>query len=260
MNGGRTPSNLSECQVVSDEPLRLAMWSGPRNISTAMMRAWGNRPDTFVCDEPLYAHYLKVTGRKHPGAEEVIAAGETDILKVIDWLTGPVPHGKRIFYQKQMTQHLLPDAPREWMRRLTHCFLIRDPREMLTSFIKHVPDPTLADTGYPQQVEIFNLVRQWTGQVPPVLDSKDVLSNPRRMLGVLCERLGVELTDRMLSWEPGLRDTDGVWAKYWYKEVETTTCFKPYAPKAEKLPEEFAGLLEDCDRYYQQLYVHRLGA
>lgn len=245
---------------MSEEPLRLAMWSGPRNISTAMMRAWGNRPDTFVCDEPLYAHYLKVTGRRHRGADEVIAAGETNVQKVIDWLTGPVPWGKRIFFQKHMTHHLLADVPRDWMRGLTHCFLIRDPNEMLTSFIKHVADPTLVDTGYPQQVEILNLVRQWTGSVPPVLDSKDVLDNPRKMLGLLCDRVGVEFTDRMLSWDPGIRETDGVWAKHWYKEVETTTSFKPYAPKAEKLPSEFAGLLEDCDRYYQQLYVHRLGA
>lgn len=243
---------------MSDDPLRLAMWSGPRNISTAMMRAWGNRPDTFVCDEPLYAHYLKVTGRHHPGAGEVIAAGPTDIAKVIERLTGPVPGGKAIFYQKHMTQHLLPDIPREWMRRLTHCFLIRDPGQMLTSFIRHVPDPTLADTGYPQQVEIFDLVCEWAGRVPPVLDARDVLNDPRRMLGLLCDRLGVPFTDRMLSWEPGLRDTDGVWAKYWYQEVQTTTCFKPYTPKSQKVPDEFAGLLEECDRHYRRLYAHRL--
>ena len=242
-----------------DAPLRLAMWSGPRNISTAMMRAWGNRADTSVCDEPLYAHYLKVTGRRHPGADEVIAAGETDIAKVIGWLTGPVPRGRRIFYQKHMAHHLLPDVPRQWMRGLAHCFLIRDPREMLTSFIKHVPDATLADTGYPQQVEIFDLVRQWIGGAPPVLDSKDVLNRPHKMLEVLCNRLGVGFSDRMLSWNPGLRDTDGVWGKYWYKEVETTTSFKPYMPKAEEVPDEFKGLLEDCERYYRQLYVHRLG-
>src|SRR5687768_7194795 len=147
-----------------DATVRLAMWSGPRNISTAMMRAWDNRGDAFVTDEPLYAHYLDSTGREHPGRSETLAAGETDAAKVIAWLTGPVPGGKRVWYQKHMTQHLLPHLDRGWMRGLTNCFLIRDPREMLTSFVKHVPDMTLADTGYAQQVEIFDLVRRWTGK------------------------------------------------------------------------------------------------
>ena len=234
------------------------MWSGPRNISTAMMRAWGNRPDTFVCDEPLYAHYLKATGRRHQGADEVIAAGETNVKKVIDWVTGPVPHGKRIFYQKHMTHHLLPDIPRDWLRQLENCFLIRDPGQMLTSLLKHVPDTTIEDTGYPQQMEIFNLVQEWTGRVPPVLDSRDVLNCPRQMLSILCERLGIAFSDRMLSWAPGLRDTDGVWAKYWYKEVETTTSFRPYVPKNDPVPGEFTELLEECDHYYQELYAHRI--
>src|SRR5437763_14269825 len=108
---------------------RIAMWSGPRNISTAMMRAWGNRPDTFVCDEPLYAHYLAATKRHHPGADEVIAAGETDVNRVIDWLLGPVPGGKPVFYQKHMAHHLLPDVPRDGLRHVTNCFLVREPRE-----------------------------------------------------------------------------------------------------------------------------------
>jgi len=234
------------------------MWSGPRNISTAMMRAWGNRPDTFVCDEPLYAHYLNVTGREHPGAQEVIAGGQTDVNRVIDWLTGPVPGGKRIFYQKHMTHHLLPEIPRGWMRELHNCFLIRDPGQMLTSLLKHVPDATIEDTGYPQQVEIFNLVREWKGEVPAVLDSRDVLDNPQRLLALLCDRLGVGFTEKMLSWPPGLRETDGVWAKYWYKEVQTTTTFRPFSAKDEKVPAEFEALARECDRFYRQLYSHRM--
>jgi hypothetical protein len=238
--------------------IRIAMWSGPRNISTAMMRAWGNRIDTFVCDEPLYAHYLKVTGRDHPGAAEVIAAGETEVSKVVDWLVGPVPGGKRVFYQKHMTHHLLPDIDRGWLRRLTNCFLIRDPREVITSLIKHVPDATLADTGFPQQAEIFERVTQWTGKVPPVVDARDVLENPRAVLEKLCAAVGIPFTDRMLSWPPGRRDTDGVWAKYWYKEVETTTSFRPYKPKDERVPQRFLGMLEQCDRFYRRLYDCRL--
>jgi len=241
-----------------DQPLRLAMWSGPRNISTAMMRSWGNRPDTVVCDEPLYAHYLKETGRAHPGADEVIAAGETNLSKVIAWLTGPVPGGKRIFYQKHMTHHLLPEMDRSWVKRLTNCFLIREPREVLTSFIRHVPDVTLADTGFPQQAELFDDVQKWTGSIPPVLDARDVLSNPKQILSRLCDTLGIDFTDRMLAWPPGLRETDGVWAKYWYKEVETTTSFQPYRPKDRPVPAELGGLLRECENYYQKLYVHRI--
>jgi len=236
------------------------MWSGPRNISTAMMRAWDNRGDAFVCDEPLYAHYLAKTGRQHPGTAEVIAAGETDVQKVVDWLLGPVPGGKHVFYQKHMSHHLLPDMDRGWLRRVTNCFLIREPREVITSLLKHVPDATLPDTGFPQQAEIFKRVIEWTGKVPPVVDARDVLNDPRGVLERLCEAVGVAFTDRMLSWPPGLRKTDGVWAKYWYKEVETTTSFRPYKPKDEPVPERMLGVLEKCEECYRRLYAHRLTA
>ncbi len=235
------------------------MWSGPRNISTAMMRSWGNRTDTFVCDEPFYAYYLHVTGREHPGADEVIAHGEIDWPKVVDWITGDVPDGKRVFFQKHMAQHLLPGIQRWWLHRLTHWFLIRDPYEMLTSFIKQLPDATLEDTGLPQQVEIFEQVRSGTGQTPAVLDAKDVLQKPKRMVGLLCDHLGVEFSDRMLCWPPGLRKTDGVWAEHWYQQVLTSTSFRPYKPKPDKLPEQFTDLHEQCLDYYHRLYQHRLG-
>jgi hypothetical protein len=240
------------------QAVRVAMWSGPRNISTAMMRSWGNRPDTFVCDEPLYAHYLHVTGREHPGAGEVVAAGETDVKKVVEWLLGPVPGGRAVFYQKHMAHHLLGDVPREWLRHVTNCFLIREPREVLTSLVKHVPDATLADTGFPQQAEIFELVERWTGKTPPVVDARDVLDNPRRVLGRLCEALELPFTDAMLSWAPGPRETDGVWAKYWYKEVETTTSFRPYKPKDEPVPDRMSDMLQTCERHYDRLHRHRI--
>jgi hypothetical protein len=242
------------------EAVRVAMWSGPRNISTAMMRAWDNRGDTFVCDEPLYAHYLAKTGKQHPGTAEVIAAGETDVKKVVDWLTGPVPGGKRVFYQKHMSHHLLDGMDRGWLGRVTNCFLIREPREVITSLIKHVPDAALEDTGFPQQAEIFDRVAERTGAAPPVVDARDVLDHPREVLAKLCAAVGVEFTDRMLSWPPGLRDTDGVWAKYWYKEVETTTSFRPYKPKDEPVPERMLGVLEACEGFYLRLHAHRLTA
>ena len=241
------------------EPIRLAMWSGPRNISTAMMRAWGNRPDTAVVDEPLYAHYLQATGRQHPGRQETLAAGPIDWAEAVSRLLEPVPGGRRVFYQKHMTHHLLPEIDRGWLRQLTNCFLIRDPAEVLTSLIKHVPDLTLADTGFPQQAEIFDRVCQWTGAIPPVIDAADVLHDPRRILTVLCEAVGVEFMDRMLYWEPGLRETDGVWAKYWYKEVVATTGFGPYRAKGQAVPDHLRDVLAACQAHYQQLGAHRLG-
>src|SRR4051812_38982973 len=151
-------------------PVRIAMWSGPRNISTAMMRAWGQRPDTVVCDEPLYAHYLQHTGVDHPGAGEVIAHHEPDWRKVVAGLVGELPEGKSIFFQKHMAHHLLPHIDRGWLGAVTSAFLIRDPREMIASLARVTPNPTVADTGLPQQVEIFELVRRRTGGVPPVVD------------------------------------------------------------------------------------------
>lgn len=240
------------------EPIRIAMWSGPRNISTAMMRSWGNRKDTVVCDEPLYAHYLLRTGLNHPGREEVIAHHETDWRKVASWLTGPVPGGKAIFYQKHMAHHLLPEVDRGWLDALTHAFLIRDPGAMLTSLIKHWPHPTLADTGLPQQIELVKAVERRTRHTPSIVDARDVLEDPRRMLGLLCEALGVPFEETMLSWPAGRRAADGIWAKHWYEAVERTTGFEPYRPKNEAVPPELRPLLDECAACYAALYGKRL--
>jgi hypothetical protein len=240
-------------------PVRIAMWSGPRNISTAMMRSWGNRPDTFVCDEPFYAHYLDATGREHPGAAEVIACGETDGRKVIVQLTGDVPNGKQVFYQKQMTHHLLPNIGREWLGAVTNCFLIRDPGEVIASYMKKNNDPMLEDIGFVQQAEIFDWVRARTGSTPPVIDARDVLENPRKVLGLLCEAVGVDFLDSMLSWPPGLRETDGIWAKHWYGEVATSTTFREPSPrKLEVVPSRLCDIHARCRECYERLYRYRL--
>lgn len=237
---------------------RIAMWSGPRNISTAMMRSWGNRPDTYVCDEPLYAYYLLRSGANHPGADEVIAHQENDWRKVTQWLTEHQPPGKSLFYQKHMTHHLLPDIDRRWIDKLTNCFLIRTPREVISSYIKKNSHMDIVDTGFPQQWEIFCWVRDHTGQIPPVIDARDVLENPRQTLSRLCDAVGVTFSDAMLEWPPGLRDTDGVWAKHWYHEVEKSTSFQPYRPKTIDLPDHMQGLAARCDEFYEQLHSHRL--
>jgi hypothetical protein len=239
-------------------PLRIAMWSGPRNISTAMMRAWGNRTDTFVCDEPLYANYLRVTGLLHPGADEVIARHESDWRKAVAWLTEAIPGEKPIFYQKHMTHHLLPDIDRSWLASVTNCFLIRDPREVITSYIAKNNDPTLEDLGFVQQAQIFDWVCRQTEITPPVLDARDIQENPRRMLGILCDALGVEFSDAMLSWPPGLRATDGIWAKYWYTEVESSTSFRAYRPKPDPVPDRLRQVYEKCLEHYEILHSQRL--
>jgi hypothetical protein len=244
--------------MADSKVVRIAMWSGPRNISTAMMRAWGKRRDTSVIDEPFYAYYLKATGKKHPGADEVIAAGETDWRKVVAHLTGPVPNGKQIFFQKQMTHHLLPDIDREWLGAVTNCFLIRDPREVIASYVKKREFPALEDLGFVQEVEIFDLLRSHGNPIPPVVDAKDVLENPQRMLRLLCDAIGVEFSEAMLSWPPGLRETDGVWAKHWYGEVAKTTSFRPYRPRHDEVPQSFREIYERCRACYAHLHQHRL--
>jgi len=223
-----------------------------------MMRSWGNRADTFVCDEPLYAHYLKATGIEHPGRDEVIAYHESDWRKVVAWLTGPIPEGKAIFYQKHMSHHLLLNIERSWLDTLTHCFLIRDPREMLTSLLEHLPNPTLNDTGLPQQLELVHHVQERNGRTPPIVDARDVLTAPRRMLELLCDAVGVAFDEAMLSWPAGRRATDGIWAKHWYEAVERSTSFQPYRAKRETVPAEFTSLLEQCMECYSKLYAWRL--
>jgi hypothetical protein len=240
-------------------PVRIAMWSGPRNISTAMMRAWSNRPDTAVIDEPLYAYYLERTAKPHPGAAEIISQGETDLPKVIAQLTSDaIPGGKRIFFQKQMTHHLLPEINRRWIVDLTNFFLIRDPREVILSYIKKNLDPVLEDLGFIQQHELFELVRNRTELVPPVVDAKDILENPERTLRLLCDAVGVPFDKAMLSWPPGLRETDGVWAKHWYDAVARSTSFEPYKPRKGDIPDSLREVYETSRECYEKLYQHRL--
>jgi hypothetical protein len=236
----------------------IACWSGPRNISTAMLRSWGSRDDTFVTDEPLYAHYLLEHGLDHPGREEIFGHHDSDAARVVAWLTGPVPEGKPIWYQKHMAHHLLPDVPRAWLDLVRHAFLIREPRAMLASLAKVLPHPRIEDTGLPQQLEILARETERTGRTPPIVDARDVLEDPRRILGLLCEALEVPFQERMLSWPAGRRATDGVWAKHWYDAVERSTGFEPYRPKRVEVPAALRPVLEAAETCYAQLHALRL--
>jgi hypothetical protein len=237
---------------------RLAVWSGPRNISTAMMRAWENRLDTTVVDEPFYAHYLAQTGLDHPGRDAVIAAGETDWRKVVTSLTGPVPHGRAVFYQKHMTHHMLPHMETGWFQEVRHAFLIRDPREVLLSYIKSRPTVTADDLGVAQQRAIYDDVRAATGKDPIVIDGGEFLKAPEAHLRAWCTSLGVEFTDRMLKWPAGPRDTDGVWAPHWYDAVIASTGFEPWRARDLRVPREHQGIIDACLPIYDAMFAKRL--
>jgi len=240
------------------KPLRLAMWSGPRNISTAIMRAWENRGDSAVVDEPLYAHYLAYTGLNHPGREQIIAAGEPDWRKVAAGLVGPVPQGKAIWYQKHMTHHLLPHIGREWLRGLTHVFLIRDPREVINSYIRSRPEVTAEDIGVLQQLEIFEYVGQVFERAPLVIDAGEFLKAPEAQLRALCAELDIPFTPRMLRWPAGPRASDGVWAPYWYEAVLRSTGFEPYRTRDHHVPAAHQGVVDAVMPAFEVLFARRL--
>lgn len=222
------------------------------------MRSWEARGDTSVWDEPFYAHYLQHTGREHPGREAIISSYETDWRKVAERLTGPIPGGNPIFYQKHMAHHLLPHVRGEWILDLKHAFLIRDPREMLLSLARVTAEPTLEDTGLPQQCRLFDFVAREQRDHPPVIDARDVLEAPESMLRGLCSVLGIPFSRRMLSWDAGPRPSDGIWGEYWYDSVRRSTGFRPYRPTREVLPDRLRALHSECVPYYDKLSHYRI--
>jgi hypothetical protein len=225
---------------------RVAMWSGPRNLSTALMRSFGARADTTVVDEPLYAAYLAATGLDHPGRDEVLRSQPTHWAEVADALTR-ARTDKPIQYQKHMAHHLLPHMGRAWLADVSNAYLIRDPEHVVASYAKVRAAPTLDDLGYPQQLEIF---RAHGG---PVVDAADLLKDPPAILRRLCAHLGIPYDDRMLRWPPGRRDTDGVWAPHWYGSVEASTGFTPYDPRPADVPDHLRQLVDRARPYYDEL-------
>ncbi len=240
------------------EGLRIAMWSGPRNISTAMMRAWENRGDTVVTDEPFYAHYLLATGVQHPGRDDVLAAQSSDAGAVAAMLTGPIPGARAIWYQKHMTQHLLAGMPLDWLDRVCNCFLIRAPEAVVASFTIQRPDAAAWELGFEQQARLFARVCERLGHAPPVIDAGDVLRDPAGILAALCGRLGVGFTPRMLHWPAGPRASDGVWAPHWYAAVERSTGFAPCRDPPATLSPFQRRLADQARKHYEQLAPYRM--
>lgn len=230
--------------------LRVNLWSGPRNVSTALMYSFAQRSDTRVVDEPLYAHYLRVSGAPHPGADEVIAAMESDGARVIrDVILGPCD--RPVLLMKQMAHHLV-DLSWDFLAETTNVLLVRDPAQMLPSLAQNLAEPTLRDTGLALQAELYQFLRE-LGQQPAVLDARHLLLNPRHVLGRLCKQLGLAFDENMLHWPPGPRPEDGVWAKYWYHNVHQSTGFEPYREKRAPFPASLLPLLEECRPHYERL-------
>jgi hypothetical protein len=237
--------------------VRIAMWSGPRNISTAMLRAFENRPDTRVVDEPFYGYYLEASGADHPGRAAIIAAMDCDWHAVARALTEqPVP--ERVYYQKHMTHHMLPEVDLAFTDALLNCFLVRDPARMIASYARVRPDFALQDLGLPQQLRICRHVAARSERPPLVLEAADVLSEPAAALQRLCRHAGIPFRASMLRWPAGPRASDGVWAPWWYAAVEASTGFDAPAAGPVEVPDRYRDLLQEAAAYYHE--VRALGA
>lgn len=237
---------------------RLAMWSGPRNISTALMRSFENRPDCSVVDEPFYACYLHKTGLDHPGREDVLASQSIDALSVIRSLNQPRAPGISLQYEKHMAHHFLPGMPSDWFQSRHHCILLRDPKAVIASYIKTRPKVTLEDIGILQLQGLFKKITDERGEAPLVVDSDDLLRNPAGMLQAICNHIGIEFLPAMLSWPAGQRDSDGVWAPWWYERVEASTGFEVRSPFDGELDAKWQNIAEQAADVHQQLARHKI--
>ncbi|MEW9797071.1 HAD family hydrolase [Alteromonas sp. CYL-A6] len=240
--------------------MRIAMWSGPRNLSTAMMYAFAARRDCAVVDEPFYAAFLQHSGEIHPMQDAILASQPTDYDEVIAQCLGPIPDNKPLFYQKQMTHHMLPDTPLDWLDSLTNVFLLRHPARVIASYQQKRENPTLNDIGFVQQARLFDKVVE-RGHQPVVVDSDDILANPEEMLRALCKAIGIVFDPAMLRWSPGGNPADGVWASHWYASVWQSDGL--HATPRKPLPVLSGELTAVCDKampYYEKLAACVLSA
>jgi hypothetical protein len=243
-----------------NKTINIAMWSGPRNLSTALMRSFAQRKECQVWDEPFYANYLVETGLEHPMRDEIIADGITDSQSVIAaCIEAPLPP-KSVFYQKHMTQHMGPTVDREWMGRMTNAFLIRSPERVLASYAKKRQSVVAEDLGYGRQLELFHRIRDLSGEVPIVVDSTDIRKAPQAMLMTLCHRLGLDFDPAMLSWQSGPSDDDGIWGKHWYDNIWKSTGFAAPDKDPEPLPAHLQSLCDEILPDYLAVKQHKITA
>ena len=236
----------------------IAMWSGPRNLSTAMMRSFENRKDTVVFDEPFYAHYLSVTKLNHPGRDQILDFQSTNWNEVVETCTNTSFHQKKLCYQKHMAQHNLQGFDISWIKDVQNCILIRDPKCVIASYGKKLPIEDERHLGYIQQAEIIEFLEKERGITPPIIDADDILKNPESMMKKLCNVLDIDFYKSMLRWPEGARDSDGVWGPYWYEGVYESTGFKPYTKKKVNLDQKLADFYEKCKKHYDSFYKKRI--
>lgn len=234
----------------------IAMWSGPRNISTAMMYAFGNRPDCEAWDEPFYAFSLVHHGNDHPMRDEIIAAHDSDWDRLVARCLAPA--SRPVFYQKHMTHHMLPGYDRNWITGMTNAFLVRHPERVLASYVKKWSDVSLRDIGFVEQSEIFDLVADHTGRAPAVVDAEDILADPRGVLTKLCSACGIDFDESMLSWKPGPKPFDGIWARHWYNAVWASSGLTQPEPRPVTLPAELQRIADAAMPYYEKMRPYRL--
>lgn len=238
--------------------IRIAMWSGPRNLSTAMMRSFGSRADSFVSDEPFYGAYLKHTGDPQPMMDQVMASMDCDWHGVARTMTGPCPTGAPVWYQKHMAHHMVGPVAHDDLAGLRHAFLIRDPARVVASYAAKRVSVRPDHLGTDKQVEFFDREADRLGHAPPVIDSADILRDPPVMLQKLCAALGIAWDPAMLHWAAGLHPTDGIWGAHWYDAVVSSTSFgAPDKPQPELTRDERA-VAEACRPDYDHLARHKI--
>ena len=233
--------------------MRIACWSGPRNISTALMRSWSSRNDTFVSDEPFYAFYLKEAGLKHPMAKEIIAHYPNTYEEVINSINKEIPESKKIWYQKHMAHHLINLENIEWIKDFHNCFLIRHPKDVISSYIRKNKLNNINELGYPQQYELIEYLQKFKKNIL-VIDSSILLNNPKGILSDWCNHLNIKFDEKMLHWNEGSYSTDGIWWQHWYNSVINTTKFKKFENRSNNIPKEYHSIYDEALYYYKKLY------
>ena len=230
----------------------IACWSGPRNISTALMRSWSSRKDTFVTDEPFYAHYLKKTQKNHPMKEQIINHYSSNYKEVVNYLTHKVPNQKSIWYQKHMAHHLIDLSEIKWIKKCQNCILLRHPKEVISSYIVKNNLQKVEELGYPQQYEIAKFLKKSNKRFT-VIDSEDLLKNPSKVLSDWCKSINIDFDKSMLQWKKGHHQNDGIWWKHWYDNVINTTGFQKYYKKDINIENQYDSIYNESMEYYNYL-------
>ena len=230
----------------------VACWSGPRNISTALMRSWSSRKDTFISDEPFYAYYLNKTKLKHPMHKEIVKNYSSNYFEIVKYLTNQIPENKKIWYQKHMAHHILDLNNIDWITNFENCILLRNPKEVISSFSRKNILNSVEQLGYPQQYEIIKFLKK-RNKSYVIIDSSELLQNPEKMLSAWCKKININFDKSMLKWRKGNHVNDGIWWKVWYDSVIKTTEFQKYKKKDINIEYKYDSIYNESMKYYNYL-------